>query len=261
MCKCAYTTIEYYPKSFNNESINVAIVLHDATSGKLYFKKAKNKKRIISFDDELNVEDFDFAMRNFERFLNKPFAHNLFNTKIDKCKDIHYLNSVNNAFLNEYRMSKISYIETETPSEMFEEISKLVLYFDYEKENRPKKEEIDRIIRKTIKSMLNDKRISFEEAYGIPEIGFGEPIKVDFKIGNTFIKVLDMKMDAYTNRINSAKVWAINNDYFEDHNFKLIIALNGKAETDQERAYLNILKKYNVNFCYLNDLDSIICTL
>lgn len=258
MCKCAYTTIEYYPKSFNNESINIAFILHDATTGKLFFKKIKNKKRVLNFDDELDSKDFDFVIGSFERFLKKPFDIDSSDNRIN---DINYLNSIGNAFLNEFRLSNIQLIESNEPYETFEEMSKLVLYFDYEKESRPKKEEIDKIIKKTIKSYLCDKKVDFKESYDVNDITLGEPVKVDFKIGNTFIKVLDFKMDSYTSKINTAKIWAFNSYYFSSKEYNLIVALVGKAETQQEKTYLSILEQSNIKICYINELDSLLMSV
>ena len=101
MAKCVYTTIEYFPKIFTNESINVGFIFHNVTDGTIKFVRAKNKKRIISFDDELLFDDYNMMMDAFEDFIIKPFEKTIFFTPdSDLCHNENYLKSIKNNFLN-----------------------------------------------------------------------------------------------------------------------------------------------------------------
>lgn len=252
--ECAYTTIEYYPKSFNEESINVAFVFHNFTKGTLSFFKAKNKKRILSFDDEMTKEEYDLVMNSFEKFLKKPFNKDLFNYEYSPIvNDRKYLESVNHNFLNEFRFSKISYIQTEDAVSDMKDLLKLKLYYDYDKNERPKSQEIEKIIKKNIKQQLNSNNINYEMDYNVKGIGYGEPLKVDFKVGDKYIKILDSKLDNYTLKINTAKVWAYNKKYFDQDKKELIFAIANEPITEQEKTYIKILNEANATIFYIDD--------
>ena len=256
MNKCVYTTIEYFPKSFNNESINVGFIFHDVTSGVIKFKKISNKKRLQSFDDEIDLDDFNFLMDNFENFITKPF--NIKSNNNDKrVNDEKYLESIQNMFLNEFRFNKINYIMSDDVDKDYNDLIKLSLYYDLEKKNRPKKDEIERIVKKNIKQALLNSNREFKESYTLENVSVGEPIKVDFSFENKCIKILDVKSEAFTSKINTAKVWCYNANELRDANIKLIIIIPNEIVTEQEKAYLRILQKANPKIYLMNDLSNI----
>ena len=263
MAVCVYTTIEYFPKSFNSESINVGFVFHNVTEGTIKFLKAKNKKRITSFDDELDIEDYNMMMNAFENFIKKPFKHNLFKEYDDiRCHDENYLKSIKHNFLNEFRFSNVFKINSNNPLKDFEDYSKIFLYFDFEKKDRLKEQDISKILRKQIKQQLAAINISYDESFSAKEISeYGEPMKVDFKIGNkVYIKILDIRSDSFS-KINTAKIWTFNKRYFDKNNLTLIFAITSMPETEEERAYYNILKMTDAPIYSINELDKLVSSI
>lgn len=263
MDKCVYTTIEYFPKVFTNESINVGFIFHNVTKGTIKFLKAKNKKRIISFDDELIFEDYIMLMDAFEDFIVEPFKTTLFGEKnVLLCHNEDYLNSIKNNFLNEFRFSNIMKINSNDPLKDFEEYSKIYLYFDYEKKERLKDDDISRILRRQLKQQLSNINANYEEKFSTVKIaGYGEPMKLDFKIGeNIYVKVLDIRSDSFS-KLNTAKIWAFNKQYFDNHNSILIFAITSKPESVEERAYYEILKATNAPIYTMNDLDQLVYSI
>ena len=256
---CTYATIEYYPNSFNNESINVAFIFHNATKGTLNFVEVKNKRRIKNFDDELNIETYTKILTSIKNFICSPFDRNMF---MDEKKESNkfkfdYLKSIQNHFLNEFRLSGITTINTENAEESEKDLCMMSLYYDMEKKDRPKSEDIARMLRKSIKQKLKMDEFSFEENHVVTDITNGEDLKIDFKIGDLYIKVLDSKSEKFGKKIDFAKVWCFNKNYFDESEKKLVFALLNKPESDAEEAYIKILKKSKANIFYLNDLNEL----
>ena len=256
--ECVYTTIEYFPKSFNDESINVAFIFHDATEGKMYFYRAKNKKRITSFDDEMTMEEYEMLMDTFERFVTSPFKISLFNQHNNVVFDNNYLFSIKNSFLNEFRFSKISKIISENVKQDVENLLKLSLYYDFEKKDRLKPEMVEKVLRKNIIQQLQFNNKDYETDYAINDFGFGETIKVDFVFENTYIKILNLQSDKFTNKINTAKAWAFNKKYFDDRKKRIVFALPIEPSSDAENAYVKILRSTDAEVCYMDDISRII---
>ena len=248
--ECVYTTIEYYPKSFNDESINVAFVFHNATQGKLFFIRAKNKKRVMSFDDEMTANEYDMIMDTFEI--------TLFNQTNNIVFDSNYLKSLNNFFLNEFKFSKISKINSENVEQDMNDLLKLVLYYDFEKKDRLKPDVIEKILKRNIYQQLSYKNMEFDVDYLVNDFGYGEQIKVDFKIGDTYIKILNLKANAYTLKINTAKTWAFNKSYFDKKNKKLVFAITTEPVTDPEKTYIDILRSTNAEIYYMDQIMDIL---
>jgi len=256
---CTYATIEYYPNNFNNESINVAFIFHNATKGTLKFVEAKNKKRIVSFDDELDIVTYNKIIDSIKNYILSPFDNNLFDNGKNYQKSINpkYLETIKNYFLNEFRLSGITTIDTEDPEESEKELIQLTLYYDQEKENRPKEEDVVRILKKSIKQKFKMDSFEFEENCDVQNITEGENLRVDFKIGDFYIKVLNSKSEKYTQKINFAKAWCFNKNYFDRTNKQLAFALINKPENNVEETYLKILKQSGAKIFYLSDLNKL----
>ncbi len=264
MAKCVYTSIEYFPKCFSNESINVGFIFHNATEGSINFLRSKNKKRITSFDDELIYEDYNMLMDAFEEFITKPFKSTLFSTNDDIVKRFNenYLDSIKNCFLNEFRFSNIMKINSDNPLEDCKDYSKLYLYFDYDKKDRLSEENISKIVRKQLKRELSSMNVMYNEKVNVDGITeYGEPMKIDFKVGDeVYIKILDIRTDSFL-KLNTAKVWAFNKQYFDNKNLTLIFALTSKPETVEEHAYYDILEATKAPIYTLNELDKLVISI
>ena len=259
MGRIVYTTIEYYPKSFNDESINVAFVFHNVEKGEIKFQVINNKKRLKSFDDEIDIIDFNYIMKNFEIFIKEPFQITIFNNNLNEiCFNEYYIESIQNMFLNEFRFGKIHHMDSVNPEQDYNDFVKISLYYDLDKKERPQKDEIERIIKNRIKQKLKENSVLFYESSVIENVSYGEPIKVDFYYNNKCIKFLDTKLDSFTTKINTAKVWYFNTLELRKNDIDTIFIILNQTSTPEERAYIDILKEANPSIYYYNDIEEII---
>ena len=250
--KVKFTSLKYIPLSGNGEAINTAIILHDYVNGKLYFDKIKRHKRIQSFDDTLNLEVFKDTLEQIEYFIKKPFSQNLIDNKSNRYNP-NYLIDISNMFLNEHRMGDIIPVYCDNVSQQFDELRSAFLYFDIEKENRPNKNDAIKTINTIYRSAKRDfQDLSIEKDFSLDSnYTHGENIVFDYKIGDSYYKVIDLSADKYALKFMSVKSWIYNAKYLsKDENLKFILV----NENDSSEAQIihEILKQEDKNIHVIN---------
>lgn len=243
--KIKFTNIRYVPLNGNGESINVAVVLHDFVDGKLYFDKVKRHKRVLSFDDELNLDNFKNMIQSIEEFVNKPFRNDLFEVSKEKYNE-NYLKNISNMFLNDYRMGEIISVYTNDVVEQFEGLKNIFLYYDIERKNRPNKDEAIKSINALFYSAKRECNLdSFMKDYSLEQSAtHGEPIRFDYKIGDNYYKIFNLNGENFTLKFMSSKSWLYNADYLKD-NEKLKFIIVNQNDSNEAQTILKILKSKN----------------
>lgn len=256
---CKYMTIEYYPQSFNNESINVAFVLHNITDGEIYVKRISNKSRIAKFADDVNPNLLIMMLNDYIEFIEEPFKIDLFNKENKQIYNINYLESLTNAFLNEFRLSPILAVETSNPKKMFEELQSLKLYYDLEKSQRPKDADIKRIIKNELESQIKHLNLDYKTNYKL-SITENEPsISLDFKLDNLYFKIINFESEKIINKANSAKIWVYNYlSYFKESREKLVFIMDNHVESNKSELLYNIIKRFTDDIYTSEDINKVL---
>jgi hypothetical protein len=236
MSRCEYVTIGYYPKTFNDEHVNVAFALHDPEAGKMYFEKIKNIRRVISFDDELSETDFASLLASVERFFLAPFEASLLRQQNDEfVHDPHFFEKNQHVFLNQFRFSPILYCEGEKPEEVFRLLSKVALYYDRDKKNRASSSDVAKAIRLQIENAFAGASQSFVRQPTGNEFTHGESVRFDYRYGNCFVKVFNSLGQDKKSIIDQAKIWFYNANYFKGKDYKLLLVVpDEEREEDQD---------------------------
>jgi hypothetical protein len=239
--KTLFTSIKYVPLNGNGEAINIAVVLHDYTRGELYFDKIRKYRRISSFDDELEMNAFKETLSGIEEFINHPFRKTLMDNEKGRY-DENYLFDISSMFLNEYRMGEIQPVYTSNIKNSFKHLRDTFLYYDNDRKNRPNKKEAIKTINELFTSAQREWSLeTLKKDYRLDvKMTHGEPITFDYKIGDNFYKIIDLKAERYALKYVSAKAWVYNASYLQDDEKLKFIIVNDN-NTDETKAIINIL--------------------
>jgi hypothetical protein len=250
-CKCV--NIQYTPKVFTGEKINVGVAFHNIDDNRLYFKKIRKTSRIKAFDDELDINEFKSMLRHIEEFIMRPFRKNLFDEKVVR-KDEDYLENASRMFLNKYQFSNIVTLYTETPEKDFDDYSSNILYYDLDKDKRPTNKQTASLMNKVIYSAIRKRSLEYKTNPLFRET-LGEIIRCDYKVKNKYFKAFNLDANNYNLKYNSAKTWYYNSRYFKDNEMELVFVLSRKPENSEEMIIRNILSESNSEVLYLDQLD------
>ncbi len=235
MSQCEYVTIEYYPKTFNDEHINVAFALHDFVQGRMYFVPIKNYRRITSFDDEIDENTFRTLLSSVQTFFTAPFAESLLPKRNDHLVySSHFFDESRHVFLNQFRLSKTLYCESQNPEETFLLLSKVALFYDHEKKNRPSSQEIAKAVRFQIENAFKSDDKVFHRMPMENEMTHGEAIRFDYRYQNYYIKILNIMGQDKRDVIEQAKVWFYNAGYFVGKDAKLLLVVPDNAGSEDK---------------------------
>jgi hypothetical protein len=228
MNRCEYVTIGYYPKTFNDEHINVAFALHDPSAGKMYFDAIRNRKRVTAFDDDISEADFASLLSSISRYFTEPFQKQqnfLPRRNDDLIYDPHFFDKNQHVFLNQFRLSKTLYCDSDNPQETFELLSKVALYYDREKKDRASAQEVAKAMKLQIENAFSASETNLHKMPIENELTHGESIRFDYRYKNYYIKVFNVLGTDQRSVIEQAKVWFYNASYFKNRDFKLIFVV------------------------------------
>jgi hypothetical protein len=226
MSQCEYVTIEYYPKTFNDEHINVAFALHDPVQGRMYFTPIKNYHRVTAFDDEIAEDDFKNLLASVQSYFESPFAESLLPKRNDNLiYSPDFFDENRHVFLNQFRLSKTLYCETKNPKETCDLLSKVALFYDHEKKDRPSSQEVAKAVRMQIESAFKANAALFHRMPIEDEMTRGESIRFDYRYQNTYIKIFNILGQDKRDVIEQAKVWFYNANYFAGKEAKLLLVV------------------------------------
>lgn len=232
--KVEFAVLDYYPSFMSNECITVGILFHCITTGKRYFEKITNYKRLSAFDDELDIEFFKANLEGMgEQALDLEYDYNhQFN-----------LNGYIKSFVNEYRFENIITMNNiEDLDSFIEKTKKIYLKFDYDKKERLNANEESAYIRNFLKS--NSIPYSSKEVSGHYE----EPIKFDYVIKQESthrsygIKIFKFKGKDIKRMVSSAKTWGYNAIKLSNYIDTIFILDDYLEDNEDYTTIYNILK-------------------
>lgn len=232
--------IKYIPDIERHEIINIGIVLHNP---KLKFLKStfiENYSRLAKFDDELDLEFFKL----YTESIKDEFSNNLFKTE-EELQDSDLIKKLSKNYINQFYFDIKPVFQQGDPNNVFDYYSKLMLHFDYPKNKRLTKESTNQLV----KNYFSLNNIEFEVVNSKKIEGkFNDLIKVDFKIGDKYIKIFDINEKNYKFYLDQIKTWAFNaialKDIQQNITFIFIDSVNNKVTN----TYKNLLKTYSETY-------------
>lgn len=226
-----YSVLRYTPILVAGEHVNIGVLF--SSDNYQDFHSIKKFNRIKSFDDELDINALKFLILSIKNDLKLSLYNE--NKKFNIYDFTKY-------YMNEFHFSKPIKIGFTDLDKTIDDITKLYLKYDYEKNNRLSEQEQKRLI----KQILEYRHKSYKQNKKITG-NFGDKITYDIVFNNYGVKFFDFKNKSINHMINDIKAWAWNCEN-TPKNLKTIIIysqdINGNEEYNANvKICIDILKK------------------
>lgn len=222
-----YSVLRYSPSTVAGEKINLGIIFSDMESGYRVFKYSKKFSRLATFDDEIDLT----MVRKLLQSIADDVEGNLFTyDKFD-------IEQYTKYFVSDFSFEKPKAIYYDDLEEMMDRLHKTYFRFEYDKKERPSKEDDKSILEKIISA--EGKQVKKDE-YVLGSCN--ERIKYDLVTEDLFIKIFDFDDKNLNKLVNSAKTWAWN--VSQEKEKKVIIIYRYNEESS----------KYNKEFKIIMDI-------
>lgn len=225
-----YSVLRYSPSKVAGEKINLGIIFYDMESGYKVFKYSRKFSRLSTFDDEIDVQ----MVKKLLQSIADDVSGNLFTyNKFD-------IDQYTKYFVSDFSFEKPKAIQYDDLEEMIQRLHKTYFRFEYDKAERPSKEDDKAIIAKLISA--EGKKVRKDECvYG----SCNEKIIYDLVTDDYCIKIFDFDGKNLNKLVNSAKTWAWN--AMQDNEEKVIIIYRYNEEiskyNDEFKIIMNIFEK------------------
>lgn len=241
--KVHFSVLSYYPSFTINdveeESIHVGILFHNEDTDERLLEITTKWKRVEGFDDELDIEFFKLLLFSLRDEIKNTF----WSTKKDF--DIHLYTK---KFINELRFSKIITVDTDDFNKFVKDTKKVFLRYDFNREDRPDKNQQLKYIRDLFKST----NIQFDRPN--KKGTFNEVIRYDYVVGNCGFKIFTFLNKDIRKLVSSAKAWALTAKEMNDEfNIKTIFVYDTDIKNDNFKIIYNILNKYSYDVMKIDE--------
>lgn len=234
-----YSVLRYSPSKVAGETINLGIIYVDEKNDLREFRHTKKLSRIKSFDDEVSLGTVKALLKGIEIDVNQSLLNRQFSL------DEYIKFYINNFFFDEPKL-----IYYENWDETVERINKIHFRFDYEKKDRPSRE--DDI--KMLGELLCEKNLSVKKNFRKPG-RFNEAIRYDYVSDKHKIKVFDFDGKDLNKLINTAKSWAWNCMTDPDQNTCIIYRYSNQDDLKQQEYFKEIGKIFDYAHAKFYDID------
>ena len=228
-----YSVLRYSPSTVAGEKINLGIIFYDMESGYREFKYSKKFSRLSSFDDEVNLA----MVKKLLQSIADDVEGNLFTyDKFD-------IEQYTKYFVSDFSFERPKTIKYENLEDMINRLHKTYFRFEYDKKERPTKEDDKAIIEKLISA---DGKLVKKDEYIIGSCN--EKIKYDLVTDDICIKIFDYDDKNLNKLVNSAKTWAWNASHEEEKEVFIIYRYNEEVSRYHEefKIIMDIFGKSNV---------------
>jgi len=202
MGKLQYSVLRYYPSIIAGESINLGVLFSDEESGIREFRYTKNFSRVRKFDDELNIDNLRLLLQSIKDEINITIYN--YNIKFDLLSFIKY-------YVNEFHFDTPIEITYENYECCADEILKMYLRYDFDKNKRPTHEQQIAFLAK----LLTEREVPFKR--NIQRAGkYSEPISYDYFFYDYGVKFFSFTDKNLRRLLNDVKAWAWNCEHSEN---------------------------------------------
>lgn len=156
-----FSICRYVPSLLRGEKLNIGFAYHIPSTGQLGFFASKNIKRILSFDDEIDIEvvnaiyeslNYDFSAENLDNY-NDFQVLGLKDTSLLENKIYNYVNQI--------QFSEISVHEDEeTIDKTLLDLADMYLYYDKPKDKRMNHQRVQSLARKIVNDSIYKESLS-----------------------------------------------------------------------------------------------------
>ncbi len=226
-----YSVLRYSPSTVAGEKINLGILFYEEEINFRQFMYSKKFSRLSSFDDEIDIRLVKTLLQSIsEEVEGNLFTYNKFDIE-------HYTKY----YVNDFSFDKPKAIVYDNLDEMLERLYKTYFRFEFDKAERPTKEDDKKLLEQVISSkgtkILKDKYVMGQ---------FQDKIRYDIITDDYDIKIFDFDGKNLNILINNAKTWAWN--CLHSKKKSIIIYRYNDVETkyhDEFNIIMNIFEESN----------------
>lgn len=187
---CRFAVLRYVPDENREEFINIGLVFHSPEDGYLNLELTRNFSRVISFDDEIDVNFLKIVLEGVQSdFTSLSTTDGPSNSEL---YNWNYLEHATSIYVNQLQFSPIRNIRCKDIVKDEENLFRTFVYFDVHKSKRITEDEV-----KSIMNRVFRKNNVFQKLSRNINIDLGtEEVKLDYclnysqKEKTTFIKTL-----------------------------------------------------------------------
>lgn len=223
--KVLFSVLKY--KLVTNESINIGILFHNLDTDERRLEVISRWSRLKNFDDEININLFKILLRGIKDEVNDSLFKGTLHFNIFE---------YTKKFRNEMRFSKIYEEHTDDFDSFVEFNKKIFLRYDYDKKDRPKKEQQI----KYMKTLMKSNEISYSVKKIIGE--HKESIQYDYIIDKFAFKFFEFENKKLDSLVSSAKAWAYTANELSDL-YNTIFVYDVDVDDGKFNIIIDILKK------------------
>jgi hypothetical protein len=235
-----YSVLRYSPSTVAGEKINLGIIFFDKSSNYREFRYSKKFSRLSNFDDEINLELVKALLSGIKNDVEGDlFSYQSF--------DIYEYTKY---YINDFVFEEPKAITYDDLHEIVESLNKTYFRFDYERKNRPTKEDDLKLIERVVRD--NSAKVK-KDSYVMGACN--EKIKFDFVTEDYTIKILDFDKKDLTRVINNMKTWAWNCISDGESKILLIYRYSDDEKKKSDEAFniiMDIFAKANANILDIN---------
>lgn len=194
--KLKYSVLRYSPSMVAGESINLGVLVCSANDDYREFCYTTKWSRVKEFDDELDVDVLKTILRSIKDETSKSLYNMSRKFEIDTF--VSY-------YTNEYHFDPPIDIYYDDFDKSTEEICKMYLRYDYDKKQRPSREQEIAFISK----LLKNKNVGYKRNTGVFG-SYDDKIVYDYIFQDYGIKIFHLKKNSINKMMNDVKAWAWN---------------------------------------------------
>ena len=243
MYQVEYAALKYYNNVISDECLYIGMLFHNLTTGKRDFRYISNFKRFQAFDDEADIDFIKLYLAGIKRQVVISLLNYQDNFSIANFTKI---------YVNEFRFSEVTTMVVEENDDYVENLTKMYLKFDFNKEKRLS----NSLEKKYIRKILASSKVDFS----IPKISGTYEVNVtfDYIIGDVAVKLFSFKEKNAGKMIASAKTWAFSAEELKDR-YKIVFLYDDDNDSSNDlKIVINILKKHAYVFQLQDGLNRIL---
>ena len=210
-----------------DEFMNIGILFHNLDTDERRLETINRWKRLKGFDDELDIKLLKILIDG----IKEEIQNTLFNNKV-----VFDIYEYHRRYINELRFTEVYEAETKDFNKYIEFAKKNFLRYDYEKKERPNKDQQIKYMKELMKSnsiKYDSKSIKGEHS---------ENINFDYIIDNYAFKIFSFEDKQLNNVVQSAKAWAFTAEEMKD-NYRTIFLYDKDLENEKFKIIIDILSK------------------
>lgn len=236
-----YSVLRYSPTVISGEQINLGIIFDAPEDNYREFRCTKKFNRLISFDDELDINIVKALMKNIKEDVEGTVLS----------AGVFDIDNYVKFFINDFHFEKPKKILYDDINEVVESVNKTYFRFDYDKKDRPTSADDKRMFARLIKDSGMNVQLN-QKITGT----YDEKITYDLVTDNYKVKFFDFDNKDLSKTINTAKTWAWNGSHNTGKDILIVYRHDDNEDLEKEDHFKSIMGILNDSGAIVVDVET-----